>query len=97
MWISIDIMHQLFLGMVKNLFVLVTKSKKDGGLGLLNKAQLEELQRRANRLQLPRESGRIIYKIASKLSGFTADQVCAGRPYLYAFMLMYVFDISFDS
>lgn len=68
-------MHQIFLGLVKNLFVLVTKSVKDGGRGYLNKEQLAELQRRADKLQLPREAGRIVHKIASNLTGFTADQV----------------------
>lgn len=65
----IDPMHNLFLGTGKQL-IRVWQEK-----GVLLENQFSKIQQLVDRVEVPSDLGRIPRKIASKFSGFTADQM----------------------
>ena len=64
----VDPMHNLFMGLVKQLFTLLRANN------FLTAAHLEQIQSDMNKLSVPSDVGRIPRKIASKMSKFTASQ-----------------------
>ena len=61
-------MHNILLGSAK---LLVTLWK---GSGILSAANFESIQATVNRFIIPADIGRILHKITSQFSSFTADQ-----------------------
>ena len=63
-----DPMHQLFLGLFKDFFMTLTDEN------LINEGDFHKMQETADRLQCPREVGRLPYKIYSQMANLKADQ-----------------------
>jgi len=63
-----DPMHQLFLGLFKDFFMTLTDEK------LIDEADFHKMQETADRLQCPREVGRLPYRIYSQMKHLKADQ-----------------------
>lgn len=63
-----DPMHNLLLGTARHIFRLWIE------LGVLHTQKLDEIQRRIYSLIVPQDVGRILQKIASGFSGFTAHR-----------------------
>lgn len=67
-FIVIDLMHNMFLGTPKHIVALWKSCE------LLTQNDLDTIQASVDKFVTPSDVGRIPYKIASKFSGFTADQ-----------------------
>ena len=65
---SIDPMHNLFLGTAKHVFKHWINDR------ILKKAELEELEKRIERLQVPVDIGRLPKVISSNCGSYTAEQ-----------------------
>lgn len=64
----VDPMHNLFLGSARHFIEVVMEN------GILTKADLATVEERVQALNSPHEVGRLPRKVASKFSGFKADQ-----------------------